>query len=212
MCQMWTSDNLRVLHDAFPAFIDFLKQLTFENAFHLQKFGPGVGTLPQLEPPVVQVVLSNAKNQQSENILPQIANRGGQNNNQTQVVFLFSLRDSISGKCSSTYHISIFKKWFVKYDSVLSWLSIGQDERPKPSQQFAVRFGTATDKVSVSRNSKIFSKKTEKDKSYEGQRLPLSPLGTVPWVRMPLYRTEKGKDVMSHIESFEGVQGNCVSE
>lgn len=48
-------------------------------------FGPGVGTLPQLEPPVVQVVLSNAKNQQSENILPQIANRGGQNNNQTQV-------------------------------------------------------------------------------------------------------------------------------
>uniref|UniRef100_H2RU99 dual-specificity kinase n=1 Tax=Takifugu rubripes TaxID=31033 RepID=H2RU99_TAKRU len=35
-----------------------------------------VGTLPQLEPPVVQVVLSNAKNQQSENILPQIANRG----------------------------------------------------------------------------------------------------------------------------------------
>ncbi|CAF98879.1 unnamed protein product [Tetraodon nigroviridis] len=51
-----------------------------------EKFGPGVGTLPQLEPPVVQVVLSNAKNQQSENTLPQIANRGGQNNNQTQVI------------------------------------------------------------------------------------------------------------------------------
>ncbi|XP_056908708.1 dual specificity tyrosine-phosphorylation-regulated kinase 4 isoform X1 [Takifugu flavidus] len=104
-----------------------------------QKFGPGVGTLPQLEPPVVQVVLSNAKNQQSENILPQIANRGGQNNNQTQLSFV-------------------------------------QDERPKPSQQFAMRFGTAMDKVSISRNSKGFSKKTEKDKSYEGQRLPLSPL------------------------------------
>lgn len=47
-----------------------------------QKFGSGVGTLPQLEPPVVQVVVSNAKNQhqQSDNILPQIANKGGQNN------------------------------------------------------------------------------------------------------------------------------------
>lgn len=54
---------------------------------YLQKCGPGVGTLPQLEPPVVQVVVSNAKNQQqqSDNILPQIANKGGQNNYQTQV-------------------------------------------------------------------------------------------------------------------------------
>lgn len=62
--------------------------MAFKNALRLQKFGPGVGALPQLEPPVVQVVLSNAKNQQSENILPQIANRGGQNNNQTQVICL----------------------------------------------------------------------------------------------------------------------------
>lgn len=69
--------------------IDFFEQATFKNALRLQKFGPGVGTLPQLEPPVVQVVLSNAKNQQSENILPQIANRGGQNNNQSQVIYLF---------------------------------------------------------------------------------------------------------------------------
>lgn len=54
---------------------------------YLQKCGPGVGTLPQLEPPVVQVVVSNAKNQQqrSDNILPQIANKGEQNNYQTQV-------------------------------------------------------------------------------------------------------------------------------
>lgn len=56
----------------------------------LQKFGPGVGTLPQLEPPVVQVVVSNAKNQQqqqqSDHILPQIANKGGQNNFQTHSV------------------------------------------------------------------------------------------------------------------------------
>ncbi|KAG7522026.1 dual specificity tyrosine-phosphorylation-regulated kinase 4 isoform X1 [Solea senegalensis] len=50
-----------------------------------QKFSSGVGTLPQLEPPVVQVVVSNAKNQhqQSDNILPQIANKGGQNNFQS---------------------------------------------------------------------------------------------------------------------------------
>ena len=60
------------------------------NPCELQKFGPGVGTLPQLEPPVVQVVVSNAKNQHqlSDNILPQIANKGGQNNFQTHTVSL----------------------------------------------------------------------------------------------------------------------------
>ncbi|XP_034444293.1 dual specificity tyrosine-phosphorylation-regulated kinase 4 isoform X1 [Hippoglossus hippoglossus] len=102
-----------------------------------QKFGPGVGTLPQLEPPVVQVVVSNAKNQhqQSDNILPQIANKGGQNNFQMHT-----------------------------------------DERPKPAQQFSMRFGGGTDKVSVARNSKIFSNKLEKEKAFEGQRLPMSPI------------------------------------
>lgn len=74
-----------------------------------------------------------------------------------------------------------------------------QDEKPKPSQQFAMRFGTAVDKVSFSRNSKFFSKKTEKDKSYEGQRLPLSPLGMVPWVRIPINRIGKRKKMLSHI-------------
>lgn len=54
---------------------------------------------------------------------------------------------------------------------------IVQDERLKPAQQFSVRFGAAMDKVSVSRNSKIFSNKLEKEKSYEGQRLPMSPIG-----------------------------------
>uniref|UniRef100_A0A8D0ASU7 dual-specificity kinase n=1 Tax=Sander lucioperca TaxID=283035 RepID=A0A8D0ASU7_SANLU len=45
---------------------------------------------PQLEPPVVQVVVSNAKNQHqpSDNILPQIANKGVQNNYQTHPVRL----------------------------------------------------------------------------------------------------------------------------
>ncbi|XP_075998162.1 dual specificity tyrosine-phosphorylation-regulated kinase 4 [Genypterus blacodes] len=99
-----------------------------------QKFGPG--TLPQLEPPVVQVVVTNAKNQhqQSESILPQIANKGGRNNYQTH-----------------------------------------SDERLKPTQQFPIRFGTAVDKVSIARNNKIFSNKLEKERSYEGVRLPMAP-------------------------------------
>ncbi|XP_013889805.1 dual specificity tyrosine-phosphorylation-regulated kinase 4 [Austrofundulus limnaeus] len=101
-----------------------------------QKFVSGVGTLPQLEPPVVQVVVSNAKNQhqQSDNILPQIANKGSQHNYQTNTV-----------------------------------------ERPKQTQPFNMRFGTAMDKVPVSRNSKNFSTKVETEKAYEGQRLPMSP-------------------------------------
>uniref|UniRef100_A0A3Q0R5G3 dual-specificity kinase n=1 Tax=Amphilophus citrinellus TaxID=61819 RepID=A0A3Q0R5G3_AMPCI len=51
-----------------------------------------------------------------------------------------------------------------------------QDERPKPTQQFATRFGTTVDKVSVSRNSRIFINKLEKEKAYEGQKLPMSPI------------------------------------
>lgn len=99
-----------------------------------QKFGPG--TLPQLEPPVVQVVVSNAKNhhQQTDSILPQIPTKGVLNNFQTPM-----------------------------------------DERPKPAQQFAMRFGAALDKVSVSRNNKTFSNKLEKEKAYEGLRLPMTP-------------------------------------
>lgn len=61
---------------------------------------------------------------------------------------------------------------------------IVQDERSKPTQQFGMRIGTAVDKVSVSRNSKIFSNKLEKEKAYEGQRLPMSPTGMTLWMRM----------------------------
>lgn len=59
--------------------------LRFKPFCNLQKFSSGLGSLPQLETPVVQVVVSNAKNQQqqSDNILPQITNKGGQNNYQT---------------------------------------------------------------------------------------------------------------------------------
>lgn len=70
--------------------ISLLNAKNVTNSFELQKFNSSVGTLPQLEPQVVQVVVSNAKNQhqQSDNILPQIANKGGQNNYQTQSVRL----------------------------------------------------------------------------------------------------------------------------
>ncbi|XP_047202734.1 dual specificity tyrosine-phosphorylation-regulated kinase 4 isoform X3 [Girardinichthys multiradiatus] len=100
-----------------------------------QKFSSGLGSLPQLETPVVQVVVSNAKNQhqQSDNILPQIPNKGGQNNYQTLV------------------------------------------ERSKPTQQFTMRYSAATDKASMSHNSKAFGNKPETETTYEGQRLPMSP-------------------------------------
>ncbi|XP_051807855.1 dual specificity tyrosine-phosphorylation-regulated kinase 4 isoform X5 [Acanthochromis polyacanthus] len=139
-----------------------------------EKFSSGVGTLPQLEPPVVQVVVSNAKNQhqQSDNILPQIANKGGQNNYQT-------------------------------------------DERPKPTQQFAMRFGAAMDKVSVSRNSKIFSNKLEKERAYEGQRLPMSPIEALKNFQDRLTEFEQ-EEIMDYAEiwflglgsqKIEGSQG-----
>ncbi|KAG7229843.1 hypothetical protein INR49_012492 [Caranx melampygus] len=144
-----------------------------------QKFGPGVGTLPQLEPPVVQVVVSNAKNQQqqqqqSDHILPQIANKGGQNNFQTH-----------------------------------------SDDRPKPAPQFTMRFGAAMDKVSVSRNSKIFSNKLEKEKAYEGQRLPMSPIEALKNFQERLTEFEQ-EEIMDYTEiwflglgsqKIEGSQG-----
>lgn len=70
--------------------------------------------------------------------------------------------------------------YFVPIISVPFGFSLGvtvQDERPKPIQQFSMRFGTAMDRVSLSRSSKIFSNKLEREKSYEGQRLPMSPTG-----------------------------------
>ncbi|XP_055795690.1 dual specificity tyrosine-phosphorylation-regulated kinase 4 isoform X2 [Salvelinus fontinalis] len=54
------------------------------NRPYLQKFN-SEGTLPHLEPPVIQVVVSNAKlhHQQSDSILPHIVNKGVQSNYQT---------------------------------------------------------------------------------------------------------------------------------
>ncbi|XP_025765063.1 dual specificity tyrosine-phosphorylation-regulated kinase 4 isoform X3 [Oreochromis niloticus] len=141
-----------------------------------QKFNSSVGTLPQLEPPVVQVMVSNAKNQQqqSDSILPQIASKGGPNNYQTQ-----------------------------------------SDERPKPTQQFTTRFGTTADRVSVSRNSRIFINKLEKEKAYEGQKLPMSPLEALKNFQDRLTEFEK-EEIMDYSEiwflglgsqKIEGSQG-----
>lgn len=126
-----------------------------------QKFGPGIGTLPQLEPPVVQVVVSNARNQhqQTDSILPQIPTKGALNNFQTHM-----------------------------------------DERPKPAQQFAMRFGATLDKVSVSRN-KIFNNKLEKEKAYEGLRLPMTPTEALKNFQDRLTEFEQ-EEIMDYAETW----------
>ncbi|XP_057693703.1 dual specificity tyrosine-phosphorylation-regulated kinase 4 isoform X2 [Corythoichthys intestinalis] len=143
-----------------------LQQITFKILQHSRpdvqkKFGPGVGTLPPLEPPVVQVVVSNAKNQhqqQSDHILPQIVNHAVQNHYQTNTV-----------------------------------------ERPKPTQQFTTRFGAAMDKISVSRNNKLFSCRLNKEKAPEGPRLPMSPIDSVNNFQDRLTEFER-EEIMDYAE------------
>ncbi|KAM9815125.1 dual specificity tyrosine-phosphorylation-regulated kinase 4 isoform X1 [Syngnathus typhle] len=131
------------------------------NRSCLQKFGGGVETLPQLEPPVVQMVVSNAKNQhqqQSDHILPQIVNQGVQNHYQTNTI-----------------------------------------ERPNPTQQFTMRFGAAMDKISASRNNKLFSNRLNKEKAPEGRRLPMSPTDSVNTFQDRLTDFEK-EEIMDYSE------------
>lgn len=129
---------------------------------------------------MVQVVVSNAKNQQqhqqqqqSDSILPQIVSKGVQSNFQSQVRHMecfFIVKLDLENLATSRFCGNNFND--------LHLLDV-QDERPKPvQQQFSMRFGTAMDRVSISRSAKIFSNKLEKEKSYEGQRLPMSPTGT----------------------------------
>ncbi|KAM4618667.1 dual specificity tyrosine-phosphorylation-regulated kinase 4 [Polymixia lowei] len=130
------------------------------NRPYSQKVGPGVGSLPQLEPPVVQVVVSNAKHQhqQSDTILPQIANKGIQNNYQTHL-----------------------------------------DDRAKPPQQFTMRFGAAMENLSGSLTTKSLSNKLEKEKAYEGQRLPMSPIETLKNFQERLTEFEQ-EEIMDYAE------------
>ncbi|KAM3850230.1 dual specificity tyrosine-phosphorylation-regulated kinase 4-like, partial [Diretmus argenteus] len=126
------------------------------NRPYSQKFSPGLGTLPQLEPPVVQVVVSNAKHQhqQSDTILPQIANKGVQNNY--------------------------------------------PDERPKPTQQFTMRFGAVIEKVSDSRSTRSLNNKLEKEKD-EGPRLPMSPIEALKNFQERLTEFEQ-EEIMDYAE------------
>ncbi|KAG7455975.1 hypothetical protein MATL_G00246830 [Megalops atlanticus] len=140
-----------------------------------QKFGSGVGTLPQLEAPVKQVVVSNAKvqQQQSDSILPHITNKGMQNNYQTQ-----------------------------------------QEERPRVSQ-FPTRFSTSVENLSESITMKGLSNKLEKERSFEGLRLPMSPTEALQHFQERLTEFEQ-EEIMDYSEiwflgldtkKIEGSQG-----
>lgn len=96
----WSDKTLLCFSNSYSIYVSpFCLECTYQIHFYnnlseSQKFNSSVGTLPQLEPPVVQVMVSNAKNQQqqSDSILPQIANKGGPNNYQTQSVRLLLTR------------------------------------------------------------------------------------------------------------------------
>ncbi|XP_061109089.1 dual specificity tyrosine-phosphorylation-regulated kinase 4 isoform X1 [Conger conger] len=144
-----------------------------------QKLGTGVGTLPQLEAPIKQVVVSNAKApQQPDSILPHITNKGTQNSYQTQ-----------------------------------------QEERPRVVQ-FPTRISTSTENLSESNSTKSLSNKLEKEKSFEGLRLPMSPTEALQNFQERLTEFEQ-EEIMDYseiwylgldTEKIEGSQGtpqNC---
>ncbi|XP_076878123.1 dual specificity tyrosine-phosphorylation-regulated kinase 4 isoform X2 [Brachyhypopomus gauderio] len=98
-----------------------------------QKCRTGTGTLPQLDPPVKQVVVTNGKLlHQSDGTLPNIVKQLVQNVQQSQ------------------------------------------EERMRPRPQFPTRFGSSVDNISESLTRSIINK-FEKIRTYEGQRLPMSP-------------------------------------
>lgn len=81
-----------------------------------------------------------------------------------------------------------------------------QVERSKQTHQFNMRFGTAMDKVPVSRNSNNFSNKQEKEKAYEGQRLPMSPAGMLVWITDHNgTQSQQVGNVISHFQLIVGV-------
>ncbi|XP_051975872.1 dual specificity tyrosine-phosphorylation-regulated kinase 4-like isoform X2 [Xyrauchen texanus] len=100
------------------------------NCTYTQKCGTGVGSLPQLEAPVKQVLVTNGKLLHSNGTLPSIVKQ---------------LVQSTQGN---------------------------QEERPRP--QFPNRFGSSVENLSESLTRSIINK-FEKIRTYEGQRLPMSP-------------------------------------
>ncbi|XP_015208600.2 dual specificity tyrosine-phosphorylation-regulated kinase 4 isoform X1 [Lepisosteus oculatus] len=102
------------------------------NKAYQQKFSSNVGTLPQLEVPIKQMVVTNAKpHHQHESILPHIVNKGLPNGYPAH-----------------------------------------QEERHK-GLQYPTRF-SSVESLSDS-TSKSHSNKQEKERTLEGQKLPLTP-------------------------------------
>ncbi|CAL8360561.1 unnamed protein product [Lota lota] len=101
------------------------------SSTYTTKFAPSGGPLPHLEPPLVQVVVSNSKHlHHQDSTLPHI---------------------------SSTHQVHTH-----------------QEERPKPAQ-VGGRLGGPRENQSSSQTPRNPGTKQEKEKAFEGQRLPLSP-------------------------------------
>ncbi|XP_051545029.1 dual specificity tyrosine-phosphorylation-regulated kinase 4-like isoform X2 [Myxocyprinus asiaticus] len=133
--------------------------------------GTGVGSLPQLEAPVKQVLVTNGKLLHSNGTLPSIVKQ---------------LVQSTQGN---------------------------QEERPRP--QFPNRFSSSVENLSESLTRSIINK-FEKIRTYEGQRLPMSPTTALKHFQNQLTEYER-EEIMDYSEiwylgldtkKIEGSQGS----
>ncbi|XP_051975871.1 dual specificity tyrosine-phosphorylation-regulated kinase 4-like isoform X1 [Xyrauchen texanus] len=141
------------------------------NCTYTQKCGTGVGSLPQLEAPVKQVLVTNGKLLHSNGTLPSIVKQ---------------LVQSTQGN---------------------------QEERPRP--QFPNRFGSSVENLSESLTRSIINK-FEKIRTYEGQRLPMSPTTALKHFQNQLTEYER-EEIIDYSEiwylgldtkKIEGSQGS----
>ncbi|XP_062856176.1 dual specificity tyrosine-phosphorylation-regulated kinase 4 isoform X2 [Trichomycterus rosablanca] len=122
-----------------------------------QKCGTGAGTLPQLDQPVKQMVVTNGKLlHQADGTLPNIVKQLVQNVQQSQ------------------------------------------EERERPRPQFPNRFGSGVDNISESLTRSIINK-FEKIRTYEGQRLPMSPTAALKHFQSQLTEYEQ-EEIMDYTE------------
>ncbi|XP_072519312.1 dual specificity tyrosine-phosphorylation-regulated kinase 4 isoform X2 [Salminus brasiliensis] len=148
------------------------------NHTYSQKCGTETGTLPQLDPPVKQVVVPNGKLlHQSDGILPNIVKQLVQNVQQSQ--------------------------------------EERERERERQRPQFPARFGSSVDNISESLTRSIINK-FEKIRTYEGQRLPMSPTAALKHFQSQLTEYEQ-EEIMDYSEiwylgldtkKIEGCQGS----
>ncbi|XP_017328886.2 dual specificity tyrosine-phosphorylation-regulated kinase 4 isoform X1 [Ictalurus punctatus] len=143
--------------EAFPQRSQAESTCLGSNRNFSQKCGTGTGTLPQLDPPVKQVVVTNGKLlHQSDGTLPNIVKQLVQNVQQSQ------------------------------------------EERERPRPQFPARFGSSVDNISESLTRSIINK-FEKIRTYEGQRLPMSPSAALKHFRSQLTEYEQ-EEIMDYTE------------